>query len=238
VGLDGRQRLASVGSCGPAHLAVGAASVAVVQRVAYPRRPVGELGVRGAGLVGLVVRIELMMGRERGRGRRGRRHGWGLLAASVVWRRGAAASASGRVEHVAAGGGRRVGSRNWVRPLGGSAAVSVLRAAGYAGRREAASTRAVVEGVRTASQAAIGGTWALQGSRTGSLGTAVHSRKNDGRWSCQSGCNRVRCVGRRRPEITCGVRVRAQSTSGSSPRSNDGRVFAPSTRLYFRLLQP
>jgi hypothetical protein len=55
----------------------GAASVAVVHGIAYPSRTVGKLRIRQVRLVCLVVRIELMMGREGRRGCGGCRHGCG-----------------------------------------------------------------------------------------------------------------------------------------------------------------
>lgn len=57
----------------------GAASVAVVERIAYPTRAVGNLGIGDVWLVSVVVRIKLMMGRECGRGGGGCRHGWAVV---------------------------------------------------------------------------------------------------------------------------------------------------------------
>jgi hypothetical protein len=64
-----------VGSRGSAEFCIRvAASVPVVQRVAYPSRAVRCVGIGDVWLVCLVVRIKLMVGRERGRGSGGRRH--------------------------------------------------------------------------------------------------------------------------------------------------------------------
>jgi hypothetical protein len=97
------------GAGGAAHVWVrsrGAASVAAVDGMAYSSRAVGQR--RGIGqarrvrLVCLVVRIELMMGRERGRGSRRRRHG-GAAARRSTMGVGPLLSLAGRATRRSAG---------------------------------------------------------------------------------------------------------------------------------------
>lgn len=113
--LQGRQLLgvSAEGARGAARVwarvggAAGAAGVAGVHGIAYARGAGGERGGIGqagrVGLVCLVVGIELMMGRERGRGRRGRRHGGGAGRAGdgTFCARRAAVTGCGRVSGAA-----------------------------------------------------------------------------------------------------------------------------------------
>lgn len=84
----------------------GAASVAVVHGIAYPGSAVRELRIRHVRLVCLVVRIELMMGREGSRGRRGRGHGAGEARREVRTALGTLLLPQMRGEHAGEAGKR------------------------------------------------------------------------------------------------------------------------------------